>query len=814
MGAVIEMNDKAVLGLANDPTIWISTGGSRHSKTWKNQEIKWSVLLGRLQTPTRTQETQAEYFRMPADQQGSIKDVGGFVGGTLKGGRRVKANAGERYLLTFDMDKAPVGFCDTMRIDADYAWMVYSTHKHTPDVPRLRLVVPLTRPVTPDEYEAAMRMMASDIGMAYMDRTTFEPTRLMYWPSVSRDAEYVFEYADGPSVDPDELLARYGAGEAWRDIASWPLCPDEMKAERPRANKIEDPTAKKGLVGVFCRTYTITEAIAKFLPEVYLATEKDDRYTYADGTTSGGLVIYDDDHACYSHHSTDPAGGKDLNAFDLVRVHLYGDQDPAETGKAVTALPSYKAMEKLILQDEECRMLRLKEQAADFDDDEDLGDEDLEAWKKKLTQNKNGIEPTYQNAYLIISHEPMIAGIQLNDLTGAIECRGSMPWKRNSIYWDNTDSTMLYSWIATYKDYRVAFTQTHFDTALKAVAGDHRYNPLHDFVCSLPEWDGVPRLDTMLVDYLDAEDTPYTRAVTRKTFCGAMARALEPGCKYDYMLVLDGPEGIGKSSIFRILGGEFFSDSLKLTDVRSKDAAEKIQGNWILEAPELSGRSKTDVDEFKGFITQQSDRFRPAYGKIVERRLRTAIIVGTTNSTTGFLRDLTGNRRFWPVIVKGKGRLDVLQMTEETRCQILAEAKHYYEEGEELFLSPELEAVARMKQREQLEASDREGDIVDFLEEWLPSNFYDLPVESRENYFRCERDEGSAGPDPIKRTIVTAKEICEECFMGQWPRTKAETNELASIMKKLGWATEKHRVPGRYKNPTRVYVRGGDAGQE
>lgn len=808
---IIKLEDKAVTGLSNDPEIWVSLGRGRYDKSWKGRKMKWSQLLARLAKPTVTQETQAEFFRMSKDQQDKIKDIGGFVGGTLTSGRRLKQNAGLRYLLTYDMDFAPKDFVDDLKLTADYAWCVYSTHKYTDENPRLRLIIPIKRELEPDEYEAVMRMLASEIGLAYMDKTTFEPTRLMYWPSASRDGAYVFDYADGPSLDPDEILARYPGD--WHDVSLWPLCPDEARVGRQHSSKIEDPTTKQGLVGVFCRTYTVPEAIEAFLPEVYTATSDENRYTYAAGSTSGGMIIYDDGLACYSWHSTDPAGQRDLNAYDLVRIHKFGADDPVNVDELpMGKRPSVKAMDRLIETDPRCKRTLLQEIISgareDFEEDPNA---DPDAWTEDLEVNKAGITSTYKNAWLILGNDPKLRGLKLNDLTGDIDCTADMPWPRpQGGHITDSDSDQMYKYVVL--NYGVEFSDQKFQKAMQTVASDHRYDPLMEFVQHLPEWDGVPRVDTLLLDYFECIDEPYVRAVTRKTMCGAIARALHHGCKFDYMLVIGGPGGIGKSTFFRRLGGEFFSDSLQLTDVRDKTAVEQVRGRWIIEAPELAGRAKYDVEQFKAFLTKESDRFRPAYGRAEVELKRTSIIVGTTNSVNGYLTDLTGNRRFWPVDLTGRGRLNAVEMTEETRLQILAEAKHLYVDlGETLYLPPELEAVAEEKQRAHIETSDREGDVRDYLDADLPANWYDMAPSARHAFFAYGDDDGEKDPaeGTFKREFVTAKEICQECFNGQWPRTNAETRELTAIMLKLGWDNRgpKRRVPKYFKSPTRVYTR-------
>lgn len=291
------------------------------------------------------------------------------------------------------------------------------------------------------------------------------------------------------------------------------------------------------------------------------------------------------------------------------------------------------------------------------------------------------------------------------------------------------------------------------------------------------------------MDYLGAEDSPYTRAVTRKTLIGAIQRVLEPGCKFDTVLVLDGKPGIGKSALLRKLGGVWFSDSLSLADTRDKTAAEKLQGVWIMEIGEMQGTRKADIDVMKGFLSRQVDEYRAAYGRVVERHPRTSIICGTTNSTTGFLRDTTGNRRFWPVTVNGGGRLNVWGMTEETRAQIWAEAMAYTAEGEDSFLDAEMEKEAAKAQQAALEYDDREGQVLEYLETLLPDDWYSWDTNKRVDYF-MNRDALAPKIDAtMQRKQVCAVEIFCECFgrpRNTWK--KSDGYEIANIMARIqGW---------------------------
>lgn len=366
-----------------DGPITIAVGQSRRSTQWQNRDLMWSQLVNRLEIPERTQESAKEYKALPKAQRDEIKDVGGFVGGVLKGGRRKADAITQRRLLTLDLDEVPADAdpWDTVILVLGCAAVLYSTHSHRPDAPRLRLVMPLSRAVSPEEYAAVARKIAQDIGIDMCDDTTYEPHRLMYWPSLSYDAEYRYEFSDGPWLDVDEQLKRY---VDWHDPAEWPVSSRRAEALHRLAKKQGDPTAKDGVVGAFCSTYSVEDAIEEFLPDVYEKCD-DGRYTFKGGSTTGGLVLYDNGLFAYSHHGTDPASGKLCNAFDLVRIHLFGNQDDAAApGTPSSRLPSFVAMADEALQipevREELARKRLQKISEQFDEDDasaDEGEEDI-----------------------------------------------------------------------------------------------------------------------------------------------------------------------------------------------------------------------------------------------------------------------------------------------------------------------------------------------------------------------------------------------------------------------------------------------------
>lgn len=473
----------------------IATGQSRKSKLWKNTKMSWEDLIERLKTTTRTSETQGEYANMPKSQQDDIKDVGGFVGGKVKNGKRQSGSIENRILLTLDADFADSDFCDNISMFYDFTYCIYSTHKHTAEKARFRLVILLSRPCTPDEYEAVARRVAYDIGIDMFDDTTYQPHRLMYWPSTSIDGEYVFEHEENKPLDVDKVLAKY---EDWHDVSSWYVSSRTTKALDRQVKKQEDPTLKKGVIGAFCRTYDIHSCIEKYLADVYEKCAVGDRYTYKDGSSSSGLVVYENGKFAYSNHATDPASGKLCNSFDLVRIHKFGDTDAdAKDGTPVSKLPSYSAMCKLIDGDSDVSMLMFKERqkkaAEDFGGIENEEMDDMQ-WALKLEKNENtgAYEKTLNNIILISENDSHLKGkIKMNDFTGYAEIDGIMPWDKDAPekrVWQDSDTDGL-QWYLEYV-YGIKMGNDKVFRALSVFYRRVAYDPIVEYLDGLA-WDNT-----------------------------------------------------------------------------------------------------------------------------------------------------------------------------------------------------------------------------------------------------------------------------------------------------------------------------------
>lgn len=811
-----------MIELRYDGSICLSTGRSRKETHWKNRETTWAQFVNRVSETHRTAETLSEYMSSKKMRQDEIKDIGGYVGGYTSQGKRRNGSILNRQLVTLDLDHLtaeddPWG-AFTMLFDC--AACMYTTHKHSALMPRIRMVLPLNREVTTDEYVAIARYVAGALNVNLFDDTTFEPARLMYWPSSSKDAEFLFNYQDGEWLDADEVLGHY---RNWHDASEWPVS-DRIEVSMHREmKKQEDPLEKRGVVGAFCRAYSIPEAIATFLSEEYEECDIDNRYTYLKGSTSAGLVVYDDKFA-YSHHGTDPTSGQLCNAFDLVRVHKFALRDEdAKEGLPTNRLPSYLAMTDFASKDGTVRKQlaqeRISEIHADFDyllgDEEGLDDskeqepEDL-SWTEKLDADRKGdFKPTIDNIKLILTYDQGLKDkFGYDDFERREVLLASLPWRKytkQSKYIVDSDEMHLYHYIESrYGIYSQQKTQCAWDISIKA----HRFNPLVDFLKSLT-WDGEERLETLLINYLGCEDSAYVRAVTRKTLTAAVTRAFHPGVKFDYTLVLVGEQGLMKSTLVRKLGMDWYSDSF--STVLGKEAFEQIQGVWIMELGELAGLKKAEVNAIKHFMSKQDDRYRVAYGKRVECFPRQCIFVGTTNDYD-FLQDPTGNRRFWPVdIGAAEDRdnwLDVFNdLTDYEISQIWAEAVSLYNAGEPLYLTRESEKLAREQQLSHTEEDERKGAIERFLNIPITSDWKEKDIYERRNYYAMAEEIADKGE--TERTRISVIEIWCECFGGRVEELqKWKAKEIKNLLSAIpNWKASKAPVKIANYGTQRVFYK-------
>lgn len=778
--------------MLNDRQITISAAGSRRAAKWPAQTLYWSEFVEKLKTPVRGTESLAEYLKLPKSKQDDLKDVGGFVAGILEDNRRKAGSVIGRDIITLDMDNIQPGHTqETLtRVDAlGCAYAAYSTRKHEEAKPRLRILVPLNRTVTADEYEPLARKLASIIGIELCDPSTFEASRLMYWPSCCADSQYVYKYGDKPFLDADGMLRMYND---WHDVREWPEVPGVQQTHVKFAAKQGDPTAKNGIVGAFCKIYDIYKAIETFLPEEYTPCENTGgRYTYTGGSTVGGAVIYDNGNFIYSHHATDPASGKLCNAFDLVRIHKFsGLDDEAKPDTPTNKLPSYKAMCELAVSDINVAALLNQERYEKATQEFSQLPEDNGNWISKLQISSTTGTPvkTTDNILIILENDPLLKDkLAFDEFANRGLALGSLPWdnREGRRQWTDVDDAGLRYYLE--KTYFITGKDRIFD-AVSLCAHKHTINDVKDFLTNL-EWDGIKRLDTLLIDYLGAKDTPYSRAVARKSLAAAVARVMQPGCKYDYMPIFSGPQGIGKSTLLRLLGKRWYSDSLQ--SFEGKEASEMLQGIWINELGELNGLSKSETNAVKQFLSRTEDIYREPYGRRTGCYPRRCVFFGTTNDSE-FLKDKTGNRRFWPLDVGLQpATKNVFKDLEDEVPQIWAEAFVRWQLGEKLYLDGEAEAEAKEQQEIHQESNAKEGIIREFVERRVPIDWGKRSLGERRLYWSGEfgRNTGEPSEGTVERDRICAAEIWCECFNGDIKYMKRmDALEINGILASMpGW---------------------------
>ena len=767
--------------LEYDENLSIAVGLNVSSKVWKNTKTTWSNLVQKLATPVVTAETYKRFMSATKEEQSKIKDVGGFVGGFLTNGRRDKTSVLYRQLITLDIDFSHENLWWDFTVLYDWAAVIHSTHKSCPEKPRHRLIIPLDREVSQEEYQAIARKIAGDLNIDLFDPSTFDVNRLMFWPSVSSDAEYYFEYQDGPFLEADYILGLY---DDWHDTSEWPTATDSTDVIMQAIKKQEDPEDKKGIIGVFCRTYTIQEAIETFLSDVYTPAGEG-RYTYINGSTAAGLIVYDDKFA-YSHHGTDPAGCRLCNAFDLVRIHKFGHLDTGKE-KEDKDKKSFKAMEEFASKDPTTKKRIAEEKFAEakFEFAEEAKAEVPEeydtSWTEELDANTKGeYNNSANNLNIILQHDQFLKDVfKLNIFDNKRYVTRSLPWRKVDTVEPLRD--VDYSGVRNYIEcvYGIVSNQK-VDDALALEFEKKKFHPIREYIRA-QKWDGIPRVNTLLIDYFGAEDNAYTRAAIRKMLCAAVARVFEPGIKFDTALILVGEQGTYKSTFVKKLGMEWFSDTF--TTVQGKEAFEQIQGAWLVEMAELSGLKKAEVESIKHYISKREDMFRPAYGRTVETYKRQCVFFGTTNNKD-FLRDPTGNRRFMPIDVRPeyvtKSVID--DLTQDEINQIWAEAYQLYLAKEPLYLVGDEDIIAKIEQHKHSEADERKGIIEEYLNTKFPDNWDKMDLYDRRRWLE---DPLSKNGTVQKDFICIAEVWCECLGKDKTEMSRYNTREVNEILRSL-----------------------------
>ena len=770
----------------------ISTVENVHDQSPKIDLYKWEGFAKRVSVPVRTAETVAEYatWHEAKDKRASkAKDVGAFIAGKAEG--RAEKAIRSFSMLAFDIDPPKDArvdtrdFMPTLKANKFFQrakWCAYTTHSSSMEVPRWRWIVPLDKDIEigkdidKEGFKSLKKAVASMVGPAFFtDNSQNTLTQLMFWPSVPCDGDFQFEQNDGEGTAflcVDTLMAE-------AEAASF-----DLEDDRPKGHKgeLQDPHKAPGWIGAFCRAYTIEEAIETFLPEIYESTDTPGRYTYTKGSSIKGLVCYDGKFA-YSHHGTDPAGQMVLNAFDLVRIHRFGNLDgEAKEGTPVNKLHSYGAMQDFCAKDPAANKEMAKATIGDFDT---FADEETE-WTAALQRDRKGqIIRNNFNLCAIIQNDPDTKAVKYNTMAHRDELPAGAFGNVQDV--GECDDRALWR-IALLVEQRYCITWpinagTIADT-LTSTQSLRAYNPLQDYFKAL-EWDGTKRAESLFIDFLGADDTPTTRGFTRYWLRAAVARALNPGCRFEPWLVLAGPQGIGKSTLLKrmAVNQQWFSDSFNV-DSTDKEAVESIVGLWLIEVAELRGLSAKEWAALKAFQTTSFDRIREPYARKRKTYPRSCVFACTTNDPY-FLKDSDqGNRRWWIVDTnEGAERSVWDEFTPAYRDQVWAEALTWYQEATTTpdyaprntdwgYLPKEIEESAR---RVQMAHAVENGDdtvksvVIGILSKAVPYGFESWGVERRQSYL-AGNDFAGFGEEPNSAEVFHRRKITTCALWEELPK--------------------------------------------
>ena len=334
-----------------------------------------------------------------------------------------------------------------------------------------------------------------------------------------------------------------------------------------------------------------------------------------------------------------------------------------------------------------------------------------EDWRAALAGGNSGYFGDERNVLIALRTAPELAGlVRVNEFALNVEFAKSPPWRTADAgtVWSEADDTQLAAWLQA-AGLKVRGTAAVADCTAVA-AREHAFHPVRNYLNAL-QWDGELRLQIWLADYLNASGAPgYLAATGTRFLISAVARIMAPGCQADHVLVLEAPQGTGKSSAARTLAGhpEWFAGDLP--EIHGKDARLQLLGRWIVEIAELKAMRTADLEAQKSFITQTHDTFRPPYGRRTAQFPRQCVFIATTNESE-YLRDRTGNRRFWPVRC---GQIDVTALLRD-REQLWAEAAHEFRRGTAWHLTQEEAAIAAEQQHERVHVSELEQDVTAYV---------------------------------------------------------------------------------------------------
>ena len=770
------------------------------------------------------------------------------------------------HQFQFDIDSGEGFFAH------EFIW--HTTRSHTPEKPKFRVIVPLLKPIAAEKFVAASRILASmfDATMVHVDTVSFVLAQIMYKPLTNRDGEFLAGRNAGSFLDADRMLEAFGD---WRDYSKLP-CRDDETLGRLVApgTKQENPFEKKGIVGAFNRAYPIEQVIDEFLPDVYERSSEVSsngvRYTYLKSETgqSNGVLVYPDQGLLFSHHSSDPCGnGHSYNAFDAVRLHLYSHLDnDVRADTSPMKYPSFKAMQERLKDDEAVSKELLAERydlealtkAAMSDLDEEVeepvvekkevpsGEDELgndaedrltDNWILKLDRGEGGvIKPTLRNVVEILTKDSRVAGIAAYDQFArhVVKTRnfpagtlGSMvdgkkvreevvSDKKKGDVWSDKDTDKMRYFLGlpggkSHNGYQISPSMQDVNAGIELAADIFRFHPVKQAFKAV-RWDGITRVKYLFTEYLGCPEDEYHTLTAELVMIAMVARIYHPGHKWDFVPILEGKQGKRKSTFINTLSMGWFAEMRGDVVTDAKKTAELLEGVMIVEIPELHTFSRSESSALKAFFSAYNDKSRPAYGRRTLINKRQATFWGTTNDKE-YLRDKTGNRRYWPIEVL-LAFIDINRLRHELP-QIYAEALMLYEAmlidhpgGElPLFLPEGSEAAKRaeeLQESRRIESDhDRESGP---LELWLDDPDHPELVNCKKASNEFDPGDKPESGEKIRRDLTCVKEIVERFGGGDQKKSELFRRMMSAMP---GWRQPEVVVHTQKYKGQRVYVRIG-----
>jgi len=747
----------------------IATAPRRDSAHWQQDVISWGDVKSWLDSPADHRE--CGNYVLGSLQESTVTHPGSDTPCT--GLHRRKTTIVDRDALALDVDYPGAGFFDGFTMTFPNAAVIHSTYSSTTENPRYRLIIPLARSVAPDEYHYVATAIMEQLGIDQFDSGSVQAERYMFKPSYNDPAYWEAAVLDGPPLDPDKVLQEFDP-----DLSTVP-------APKPHKNK-RDPFAIEGTIGAFNRAYEDWDLLIEKYELPY--ERRGGRYTLVGASAAAGMSEVAPG-LVYSHHANDPAYGVTCSAFDLARLHLFGHLDEdISPSTPVNRRPSNTAMLERATEDP---LVVRDLVGADFEEEMSNTADAIQQqnWKLGMVLSPRTGAPTdsITNWDLIMENDRVFEGLYFNELTMAIETKYDLPWRavedRPSFSAGDRSSFALH----IERVYNLRPNRSYLDDLINDAALNRRVNPVRDYLQGL-EWDGVPRVETALPG---VTPTPYTRLVARKALVAAVARMLDPGCKWDHMLILYGDEGLGKSYwVDKVSKGY----SASLGRINDKDTLITMQRSWIMTSDEGHSMKKADFDAQKEFITRTADIFRMPYDREAQVHKRHSVIWGTTNDEV-FLRRQEGNRRF--LIVHCERPVDFDALTDDYVDQLWAEAVQLYRAGESLFLDKEQSELAADTRENFTEEDALEGQIQEYLDTLVPADWDQYSPESRQMWLANAADGFSDGTARID--YVCSVQIWVEALgRRRGEHRRVDLLQITEALNALpGWT----KLPGRKRVP-------------